>query len=172
MTEADDARRFSGHKTMVDGSHVPLTHDEAKALWEAMEAARAALAARLPHTAAALNAICGGKQRLRELGWRDGSYCPKDGTDFAAIEFGSTGIFTGHFPGKWPYDFAYVEAYGVHPHAFMWKAIADLTPEEEDARQRSRASTIAEMDRLGRMAQNVSALAAHLARAQEDGDEC
>ena len=41
-------------------------------------------------------------QRLRELGWSDAIYCPKDGTVFDAIEFGSTGVHACHYEGEWP----------------------------------------------------------------------
>jgi hypothetical protein len=42
------------------------------------------------------------RQRLIELGWRDASYCPKDGTGFRIIEAGSTGVFDAYYSGEWP----------------------------------------------------------------------
>lgn len=35
-------------------------------------------------------------------GWREASYCPKDGTHFQAIEAGSTGIHDANYTGEWP----------------------------------------------------------------------
>ena len=42
------------------------------------------------------------RQRLMELGWNDAIYCPKDGSEFDAIEAGSTGIHKCHYSGEWP----------------------------------------------------------------------
>lgn len=39
--------------------------------------------------------------RLVELGWRDAIYCPKDGTDFDAID-GSGQIYPCFYMGEWP----------------------------------------------------------------------
>ncbi|MDE2470298.1 MAG: hypothetical protein KGL35_16515, partial [Bradyrhizobium sp.] len=50
----------------------------------------------------ALRAMQDGWIRLKELGWRDGVYCPRDGTHFQVIELGSTGIFDGDCHGEWP----------------------------------------------------------------------
>lgn len=41
-------------------------------------------------------------KRLKELGWNEAMYCPKDGTVFYAIEAGSTGIHESHYDGEWP----------------------------------------------------------------------
>jgi hypothetical protein len=41
-------------------------------------------------------------QRLKDLGWNDAMYCPKDGTVFNVIEAGSSGIHKAHYDGKWP----------------------------------------------------------------------
>lgn len=41
-------------------------------------------------------------QRLKELGWKDAIYCPKDGTVFNVIEAGSECIHKAHYSGKWP----------------------------------------------------------------------
>ncbi len=106
---AEGQNEIVGHGTLSDGTHVPITRAEADALWKAVEIEKAQRAAMMPDTKAALRALCDARQRLKELGWKEGQYCPKDGTEFAAIEYGSTGIFTGWFDGKWPYDFAQIE---------------------------------------------------------------
>jgi len=40
--------------------------------------------------------------RLKELGWNDAIYCPKDGSVFHAIEYGSSAIHECHYSGTWP----------------------------------------------------------------------
>lgn len=93
---------YHGHMTKRDGSHVPLTADEAQALWDESERQRAEIAARLPDENSALRAMCEAFHRLKDFGWRDAIYCPKDGTVFDSIEAGSTGIFDCYYTGNWP----------------------------------------------------------------------
>ena len=66
---------------------------------EAMEAERARI---LPDEEAALKVMFAAYQRLKELGFKEAIYCPKDGTFFDAIEAGSTGIGTCSYTGEWP----------------------------------------------------------------------
>ena len=63
---------------------------------------RAERAVKLPDEQSALNAMFEAYDRLREFGWREACYCPKDGTPFQAIEAGSTGIFDCTYQGEWP----------------------------------------------------------------------
>lgn len=46
-----------------------------------------------------IGVACG---KLRELGWNDIIYCPKDGSWFLAICAGSTGVFPCCYRGEWP----------------------------------------------------------------------
>ena len=102
-----------GHKTFDTGEiceetgfpklrHEPLTRSEADAIWEAAERAEKERAERMPDEQSAIQAMFNAWQRLKELGWREACYCPKDGTIFKAIEAGSTGIFDCWYEGKWP----------------------------------------------------------------------
>lgn len=100
--ELTDDSNYHGHMTMADGSHVALTADEAKALWEASEAAQAKSEADFPDEQAALREMCRAHHRLKDFGWRDAIYCPKDGSEFEAIEAGSTGIHRCRYDGAWP----------------------------------------------------------------------
>lgn len=68
---------YHGHATLEDGTHVPLTKDEADALSEASEEAAAKSAADMPETRDALRVMQRGLSRLRELGWREAKYCPE-----------------------------------------------------------------------------------------------
>ncbi len=54
---------------------------------------------RIPDEQGAIFAIWRGYQRLKELGWNDACYCPKDGSQFFVIEPGSISIHKAHFDG-------------------------------------------------------------------------
>lgn len=68
----------------------------------AIEREDAARAARMPDTKAALAQMQDAWTRLKDLGWSEAIYCPKDGTVFEAIEAGSTGVHDCHYDGAWP----------------------------------------------------------------------
>ena len=63
-------------------------------------------------------------QRLQELGWGNGIYCPKDGSLFEVCKLGSTGIFKCSYSGEWPDGHAMVQdggdIYPQHPGGLMW----------------------------------------------------
>ncbi len=63
---------------------------------------------------------------LKQLGWNDIIYCPKDGTWFSAIEVGSTGIHDCRYEGEWPTGSWWVgEAGDLWPsRPVLWKAKA------------------------------------------------
>lgn len=111
MTEKPDD--IVGHKTIDTGErdpetgfplhrHEPLTRAEANAIWEGARRDKADREARMPDEAAAIRALWDAHQRLKELGWKEPMYCPKDGRHFHIIELGSTGIFEGAYRGEWP----------------------------------------------------------------------
>lgn len=91
-----------GHKTYADGSHSPLRQAEAEALIEASNAAKAKRAEQMPDERSAINAMFEAWLRLKELGWNDAIYCPKDGTRFDVIEAGGTGIHRCYYEVEWP----------------------------------------------------------------------
>jgi hypothetical protein len=124
---------YHGHMTMVDGTHVALTKDEAEALWRHFEEADAKDAADMPDAEAALAVICRARQRLRKLGWAEGIYCPKDGTEFAVAQIGSTGMWRGWFDGdafNWTDGWISLADFRSRPQEMFWKALDKLTPEE------------------------------------------
>ena len=86
-----------GHKTMTDGSHQPLTRSEADALWEAARAAKAKRALDMPTAKDALEALHDAYLRLKELGWNDAKYAPKDRTMLDLIEVGSSAWHRGYW---------------------------------------------------------------------------
>lgn len=134
-----------GHKTFDTGKrdqhgfpvlrHEPLTKADAEALWEAAKAAEKDRAERMPDEKAAINAMFQAWVRLKELGWREAMYCPKDGHHFRVIENGSTGIFDCAYTGDWP---------DGHWHTFdehdcysssIAPALFRLYPEDEEKRK-------------------------------------
>ena len=74
--------------------------------WNALETAgvteKQARADLMPTEQDAINLMSQAYQRLKELGWKEAIYCPKDGSEFDAIEPGSTGIRKAHYSGDWP----------------------------------------------------------------------
>lgn len=93
---------FHGHMTLADGSHVALTAEAAEAPWNQAERAAESRAMRMPGEQDALRALFDAYQRLKELGWREGMYTPRDGSHFRIIEAGSTGMFDCVCEGEWP----------------------------------------------------------------------
>lgn len=110
MTESPDD--IVGHKTFATGErdenglpvhrHEPLTRSEGEALWNAAKADEARRAEQMPDEQSAIRALFDAWLRLKDFGWREPMYCPKDGTRFKIIELGSTGVFDGAYRGKWP----------------------------------------------------------------------
>ncbi len=101
-----------GHKTFGTGEicpetgfpklrHEPLTRAEADAMWEAAEASKKQRAEQMPDERAAIDMLFSAWLRLKELGWNDAMYCPKDGSEFDVIEPGSTGIHKCRYHGEW-----------------------------------------------------------------------
>lgn len=121
-----------GHVTMLDGTHVPLSAEDARTIWARCEEADAKRRALMPDSMAALRMLQNALTRLRDEGWRDGIYCPKNGSTFAAIEFGSTGIFTGSCLGDWPDGRVLVGDGTSHPRGLLWKPLEKLTEAEAE----------------------------------------
>ncbi len=102
-----------GHKTIDTGQrdpetgfpllrHEPLTRAEGEALRQRAEAAKRRREELMPDEKAAINALFDAWVRLKDFGWKEPAYCPKDGRHFNIIELGSTGIFEGAYRGEWP----------------------------------------------------------------------
>jgi hypothetical protein len=56
----------------------------------------------MPDETAAIRHLFDAQLRLKEFGWKDPVYAPKDGSPLDIIELGSTGIHRGHYEGEWP----------------------------------------------------------------------
>lgn len=120
---------YHGHMTHKDGSHTPLSKQEAADLWRSFEEHDAKMAELMPQPWDALSAIGRAEERLTKLGWRKaGGLSVKRGDECAVIEFGSTGMWSGWLDE----DRKYVHyAGGVSSPGKVWlKPLADLTEEE------------------------------------------
>ena len=147
-----------GHKTFDTGEtcpetgfpklrHEPMTRAEADALWESAEAEKNRRATQMPDEHVAIRAMWDAWYRLKELGWQEAMYCPKDGTKFKVIENGSTGIFDCVYEGKWPEGYwTTFDEHDSYPSSIA-PALFKLYPEDQarydekmrDARERFRA---------------------------------
>lgn len=81
---------------------INLTGAQVQQIFDEFEASKKRRAEAMPSDQDALMVLQDAYQRLKELGWREAIYCPKDGNIFDAIEAGSTGIHDCHYMGKWP----------------------------------------------------------------------
>jgi hypothetical protein len=95
-----------GHKTMQrpDGSfwHEPLTRAQADEITAIAVAAQARRKELMPDEESAISMLFEAWVRLKEFGWREAIYCPKDGREFLVIETGSTGQHRCRYDGEWP----------------------------------------------------------------------
>lgn len=80
-----------------------------KRLVEDLEARDRARAESMPTEAVALQVLMEAYVRLKELGWNDIQYCPKDGSAFDSISVGCTGIHRAYYEGVWPKGSWWVE---------------------------------------------------------------
>lgn len=78
-----------------DGGCLPLSEEQATAIWDLAMRQKSDRAERMPDTESAVRAMCDATNRLRELGWRDAMYAPKD-RPLLLIEAGSSGIHHGY----------------------------------------------------------------------------
>ncbi len=121
--------KYHGHKTLIDGTHVPLTEDEADAIWKAVDAAKVKRDQEMPTAQDALRALIEAQQRLQELGWRlGGGLRVKRGDECAVAETGSTGIWRGHLDADGKYV-QYCDCVS-DPRKCWLKPLADLSDEE------------------------------------------
>jgi|GEM_PF-1955423 len=88
----------AGHKCGV--THV--NEEQWNRSTDAFGARDAFFADMMPTEQDAIRILNAAYNRLKQLGWNDPIYCPKDGSEFDAIEAGSTGIHKAHYQGEWP----------------------------------------------------------------------
>ena len=125
-------RKFTGSMTDFDGNRRALSEEEARNIWYDCDRAAAERINDMPDFDKAIDALHSAKTRLRELGWKDAIYCPKDGRTIAVIEYGSTGIFAASYSGEWPDGYLLYQDCVGHPKGCMWKPIEALTEQEAE----------------------------------------
>jgi len=153
MTERKEAvTGYHGHKTMIDGTHVALSKDEAEAIWKAIDEADAKRAQEMPTAQDALRVMIAARHRLQELGWwKGGGLRVKRGDECAVAETGSTGMWRGRLDaeGKYIHHGDYVS----DPRKCWLKPLADLTEDERawmvECDRREAEAYSAMLDRLG-----------------------
>lgn len=113
------------------------------------EEKRAARAALMPDQEAAVSALNEAFERLKDLGWREGVYAPKNGTVFETLEAGSTGVHHCHYSGKWP-DGYWMTACDrdLYPSSSA-PLLYRLFPADEAARKARMAAVFAEAETGG-----------------------
>ena len=138
----DSPNDVVGHKTFDTGErcsetgmpllrHEPLTRAEAEALSQRADELKRQREEKMPDEKAAILVLFDAWQRLKELGWTGGVYCPKDGTHFRAIELGSTGIFDCVCEGEWPRcTWMTYDEHDVYPSSRA-PALIKLYPEDQ-----------------------------------------
>jgi hypothetical protein len=130
MTDLSDS--IVGHKTFPDGEggfrHEPLYASEADKLLAKLEESEQRRIALMPDEKSALRMLFEAWTRLKELGWSEAVYCPKDGREFDAIEIGSTGIHRCSYHGVWPNGTWYIYDHGdLWPlHPILYRKPTDL----------------------------------------------
>jgi hypothetical protein len=101
-----DPNEVVGHKTLRDESgrthHEPLTRAEADELLRHVEEQKARRDGLMANEQAAIAMFFDAWLRLKDFGWREAVYCPKDGRMFHAIEPGCTAILDCTYEGEWP----------------------------------------------------------------------
>lgn len=95
-----------GHKTHYDRHgnvyHTGLTRVEAEAIMTSAEEERKRREKLMPDESSARKMLFDAYLRLKDFGWNDAIYCPKDGSLFDAIEAGSNGVHQCYYSGEWP----------------------------------------------------------------------
>jgi hypothetical protein len=153
MTEE---KEYSGSMTAMDGTRVMLTPAQAKAMWEDCERIDAERAKTYPDSLACLRAMSSAEERLKQLGWRDGRYCPRDGSTFATCQVGSTGMWKGFWSpdsGSDAFPQGYIiSADCVHrPSEMYFKPLDKLTDEEAALIAKCDADVAVMIEEAGKM---------------------
>lgn len=91
-----------GWMTMKDGSRVPMTERQMDDILAESARQKAEDEALMPDEKSARQMMARAFHRLKDFGWHEAIYCPKDGRMFQVIEAGSSGIHMASYQGEWP----------------------------------------------------------------------
>lgn len=109
-----------------------LTQNEWDAMLGAIEAAKRERAEKMPTELDALRFMFSAWERLKELGWREAMYAPRDGRTLEFIEAGSTGIHRGHKDEKFTW---------IHDAGDLWPSNPILFRETTTDAERTKVSS-------------------------------
>lgn len=141
------SNKHHGSMRLANGTRVELSAEEAKAIWDRFKQVDAERAAQMPTAVAALSVLSGAVERLKQLGWRDARYCPRDGSEFAVCEIGSTGMWSAFFHD----DLIHYGDCVSSPRGMFFKPIDKLSDDEREVMERGDKEVAAEIDRMGDM---------------------
>lgn len=139
---------WQGWKTMRDGSRVPMKPGEAEALILHVEAEEAKRKSDYPTEKDARREMFRAWLRLKDFGWREAEYCPKDGSPFDVIEADSSGVHRCHYSGEWPRG-----QYWISSEGDLWPSrpiLFRLDPAAEEARKAKMAAAAEKFARTRR----------------------
>jgi len=106
-----------------------VSNEEFEKLLAKIEEEEQKRADKMPDEKAALAQMFEAYTRLKELGWNDAIYCPKDGTMFSSISAGSTGIHKCNYTGEWPKGSWWVYDGDIWPsRPILWRSRKDDDP--------------------------------------------
>ena len=120
----------------------PIKEPTLQELWAEAKREKAARDALMSDERATIFMLFAAYLRLKDFGWRDGMYAPKDGTKFQTISLGSTGIHDCGFSGKYWDTFDGGDIYPSSDRPDLFR----LYPEDQakaDARMRNAAAKFA-----------------------------
>lgn len=84
-------------------------------IWKHSEESERKRAEMMPDEITALKVMNEAYKRLKELGFKEAQYCPKDGSLFNSVEAGSIGISVCSYSGEWP-----TGHYWIHAADDLW----------------------------------------------------
>jgi hypothetical protein len=107
-----------------------VSNEEMNKLFAEIDAEKLRLAEKMPTEQDAINQIQEAYTRLKDLGWNDAIYSPKDGSWFSSISVGSTGIHKCCYSGEWPKGGWHVWDGDLwHSQPCLWRPRKDSDPE-------------------------------------------
>ena len=100
---------------------------DSETLFASIQATIAKRAADMPTEEDAMAAMQEAFERLKDLGWKEAMYCPKDGTPFLAIEAGCCAAGVCQYLGEWPKGSWWMHSGGdLWPsRPILWKPILE-----------------------------------------------
>lgn len=98
------------------------TEEQANEIMRSLEEMKKLRVDQMPTQEAALDVLMAAYTRLKDLGWKEIIYHPKDGSTFEVIEPGSTGVFLCQYWESPTRGSFWIMEDGVSPsHPVLWR---------------------------------------------------